>query len=758
MIDIHLSSLNRSAGQIQPDLPGVFASTPPRRTARGRDRDTLIILLNPVGSDDALSANRIADLLNAAADRFYKSSGSITSALSEAADYLNSYFTDINKNLYPNKAACTAGLNILVIRGDLFFSACAGSSSCLISRAGGVEHFGLDVNPQPGLGVGRSVQLRFGQSTLHPGDLILFAPGLPDGWNETTLPQTTALGFEEMYKLLVREGGSDVTAGIIRIAPGKGQLIRHRMSLAPAQPTPPLDTTATLARAGMPQSTRTTSPGSVAPQSIVDGDNLKPTKEKNSIARRTLAITAGIKTSWEKYNSHRPAWMKKAGVKAANAWVEGEPQRKKAASGLHLFLARMLPGITEKSPAIPQSTMLFAAIAIPVVVVAVGITIYLRSGRGEQHVINLQVAQYYAGLATKEKTRELQTEYWSQANDWLNKAESYGKTDDSNQLRAQVSAALDSLEGVSRLAMVPALSSSIPKTSRISRVVTRDQDVYLLDAPTGRVSRVTKKNSETYQVDFGFTCGPGGFIGKIVDIATLPPNNIQVQPGISGGAAIIGVDENGNAVYCAPKANPTSRPLPRPKVNWSHIKAITINDGVLYVLDTGTGRVWRYRSGEKDRSYEFSQSPSQFFDLAAQNNGGDYVDLSVSTDDLFLLLKNNQMVHCVYSRVDFKESTCTNPAVYEDMRSGSPQALPLNGLGFSQLAFTELPDSALHILDKNSPALYKFGVQLNLYRVMNIEPAIGYDLPGSKPTAFTVSPEQVVFLVYGDKLYYARMP
>ncbi len=758
MIDIHLSSLNRSAGQIQPDLPGLFASTPPRRTARGRDRDALVILLNPVGSDDALSANRIADLLNAAAERFYKSSGSITSALSEAADYLNSYFMDINKNLYPNKAACTAGLNIIVIRGDLFFTACAGSSSCLISRTGGVERFCAEGNPQPGLGVGRSIQLRFGQSTLLPGELILFASLLPEGWNETTLPQTSALGFEEMYKFLVREGGQDVTAGIIRITPGKGQLVRHRMSLAPSQPVAAVVTTASLPGTSMPQPARTTPPGGVSPRPVISGDIPKPIKETKSITARMLAITAGIKASWENFNGRRPAWMKKAGVKAANVWVEGEPQRKKAASGFRLFLARMLPGITEKSPAIPQSTMLFAAIAIPIVVVAVGITIYLRSGRGEQHVINFEVAQYYAGLASKEKTRELQTEYWSQANDWLKKAESYGKTDESNQLRAQVFAALDSLQGVSRLAMVPALSSSIPKTSRISRVVTRDQDVYLLDAPTGRVSRVTKRNSETYQVDFGFTCGPGGFIGKIVDIATLPPNNIQVQPGISGGAALIGVDENGNAVYCAPKANPTSRPLPRPKVNWSRIKAITINDGVLYVLDTGTGRVWRYRSGEKDRSYEYSQSPSQFFDLAAQNNGGDYIDLAVSTDDLFLLLKNNQMVHCVYSRVDYKESTCTNPAVYEDMRSGSPQPLPLNGLGFSQMSFTELPDSALHILDRNSPALYKFGVQLNLYRVLNIEPAQGYDLPSSKATAFTVSPEQVVFLVYGDELYYARMP
>jgi hypothetical protein len=751
MIDIHLSSLNRTAGQILPDLPGLFATTPPRRTARGRDRDFLVILLSPIGSDDALSANRISDLLSTAAEKFYKSAGSITSALSEAADFLNNYFTEINKNLYPNKVPCTAGLNLLVIRGDLFFSASAGSSDCLICRSGSYENLGSETTPQPGLGVGRSVQLRFSQSTLAAGEMILFAPQIPAGWNEASLQSATSLGFEDMYKLLVREGGPDVAAGIIRIAPGKGQLIRHRMSAAPVQQ--PVVTAAFAA-----------SPGTVppvfkpnAPQPLTDAGGTAKVK-KSTGGFRLAAIFTGIKTSWQKFSSRRPTWMKTAGVKAASVWVEGEPKRQKAFSTFRLFLARMLPGITEKSPVIPQSTMLFAAIAIPIVVVAVGITIYLRSGRGEQHVINLQVAQYYAGLASKEKTRELQTEYWSQADDWLKKAESYGKTDESNLLHTQVAAALDSLQGVSRLAMVPALSSSIPKTSKITRVVTRDQDAYLLDAPTGRVSRVTRKNSETYQVDFDFNCGPGGFIGKLVDIAALPPNNIQVQPGISGGASIIGVDEYGNAVYCAPKANPTSKALPRPKVNWSHIKAITLNDGVLYVLDTGTGRVWRYRSGEKDRAYEYSQSPSQFFDLAAQNNGGDYVDLAVSTDDLFLLLKNNQMVHCVYSRVDWKESTCTNPAIYEDMRSGSPQALPLNGLSFSQLAFTELPDSALHILDNNSPSIYKFGVQLNLYRILNIDAAQGYDLPHSKPTAFTVSPEQVVFLVYGDELFYARMP
>ncbi len=76
---------------------------------------------------------------------------------------------------------------------------------------------------------------------------------------------------------------------------------------------------------------------------------------------------------------------------------------------------------------------------------------------------------------------------------------------------------------------------------------------------------MTRRNSETYQVDFAFTCGPGGFIGKLVDIAALPPNNIQVQPGVSGGASIIGVDEYGNAVYCAPKPTLPPNRFPDPR-------------------------------------------------------------------------------------------------------------------------------------------------------------------------------------------------
>ena len=762
MIDIHLSSLNRSAGQIKPDLPGLFAATPPRHSARGRDRDTLIILLSPKGTDEALSANRITDLLNAASSKFYKSAGSITSALSEVGEFLNSHILDINKNLNPQQVPCTASLNILVIRGELFFSAYTGTASSLLVRTDLVETLGEESSIKAGLGVSRAVQLRFAQATVQPGDLILFASVIPEGWREDFLRGTSQLSFEDLYKQLVHEGGADAVAGIIRILSGKGELIRHRMSVAPlqpaTQPAPPPQQTSTYS------SPQTSPPAAAYTSNSISGDggipvaDTKSSENESKPGWKKAGILAGIKATWSQITSRRPAWIKTAGVKAATAWVDGEPQRQKASSGFRLFLARMLPGITENAPVIPQSTMLFAAIAIPIVVVAVGITIYLRSGRGEQQVVNLEVAQYYVGLASKEKTRELQEEYWTQANEWLEKAESYGATDESRQLHQQIAAALDSLLGVSRLSMIPALSSSIPRTSKIKRVVSRDQDVYLLDGPSGRVSRVTRKNSETYQIDFDFTCGPGGYIGKLVDIATLPPNNIQVQPGISGGASIIAVDEFGNAVYCAPKAHPTSKPLPRPKVNWNHIQAITLNEGVLFVLDSGTGRVWRYRSGEKDRPFEYSQSPSQFFDLAVQNSSGDYIDLAVSTDDLFLLMNNNQMVHCIYSRVDFKESTCKNPAAYEDMRSGSPQALPLNGLDFSQLAFTELPDSALHILDRNSPALYKFGVQLNLYRILNIEPAPGYDLPRSEPSAFTVSAEQVVFLVFDDELFYARVP
>lgn len=769
MLDLHITPLNCLSGQVKSELPGVFSSTPPKRCSRGRDRDTLVMLLSP-NLSAGLSTPHLLEILSQAASRFYSTPGTITSALNEAANYINEFLLDLNLKNTREGFQVSASISMLVLRGDVLFLAQSGSTQALVTDGRQLHRYGEDSAKELPLGISRNSNLRFHQTEINKSSLILLTPQLPQGWTQSRILEIAHLPIPDQNSTLYSLAGTEIQALIISLTEGKGQVLRHRLNGLPADsinkaaesdrlipnppPNAPLAPQNPLSQASIPI------PSGGSNQSLGGNQDsepipvVAPASPDNQKTKSIPKFFEGLKSKYIK----TPAWFISAREKFAGFWIASADKRHRLIAAIKTWFIRMLPGAGDDSPKLPRSALYFIAIAIPIIVVAISITIYLRSGRGEQHVINLQVAQYYAGVASGEKSRELQHDYWTQADEWLDKAESYGETAESRDLRRQIQAALDSLEGVSRLTLVPALPSELPRTTSIKRIAVRDQDVYLLDDKSGNVIRLTRRNSSNYEIDFTFVCGPGGYIGKIVDIAALPPNNIQVQPGVKGEAKLIGVDEYGNAVYCAPGANPTSKTLGRPRVNWDRIQAINLSQSVLYVLDGGNNQVWRYRSGEKDREFEFSQAPGEFFDASQLTTASKYVDLAVNVDNLFLLHEDSQMTHCIYSRVDWKESECENPAIYQDMRSGSPVTFATNGLTYGQLSFAELPDSALYILEENQPAVYKYGMQLNLYRIINIQMAEGYSFPKEGVTAFTVSTDQIVFIAFGQELFYARIP
>lgn len=726
------------------------------------------MLLSP-SVNSGLSTPHLLEILSQAASKFYATPGTISSALSEAVNFLNDFLLNLNLKNTREGFQINAVLTMCVFRGDLLFIAQVGSAQALVFDEAQFHQYGEDASRESPLGISRNTNIRFHQTNLGFQPLVILTPKAPEGWNHSALKEIPKLPLPDQNNTLYHLAGAEIQALVISLAEGKGQILRHRLNGLPQNSTGSTSSPSS-SESGNASNTAPVQPATIdsevkvlVSQFTLNADSssvTKPDQVESSSEIRTKAKFS-LKALWEKIRPHPvklPGWLTTLRDKIISLWTTSTDQRRRIFETIKTWLIRMLPGASDESPKLPRSALYFIAIAIPIVVVAISITIYLRSGRGEQHVINLQVAQYYAGVAAGEKSRELQHDYWTQADEWLVKAESYGDTPESKDLRKQIQAALDSLEGVSRLTLVPALPSALPRTTSIKRIAARDQDVYLLDEKSGNVVRLTRNKSNNYEIDFTFICGPGGYIGKIVDIAALPPNNIQVQPGVKGEAKVIGVDEFGNTVYCAPGANPTSKPLARPKVNWDRIQAINLNQGILYVLDSGTNRVWRYRSGEDDRDYEFSQAPGEFFDASQLTTPSRYVDLAINVDNLFLLHEDSQMTHCTYSRVDWKESECENPAIYQDMRSGSPITFATNGLRYGQLSFAELPDSALYILEENQPAVYKYGMQLNLYRIINIQMAEGYAFPKGDVTAFTVSMDQIVFIAFEKELFYARIP
>jgi hypothetical protein len=79
------------------------------------------------------------------------------------------------------------------------------------------------------------------------------------------------------------------------------------------------------------------------------------------------------------------------------------------------------------------------------------------------------------------------------------------------------------------------------------------------------------------------------------------------------------------------------------------------------------------------------------------------------------------------------------------------------GVNFTRLQTSLPPDPSLYILDNNSPAIYRFSLQLNLDRLL--KPALdnGTEIPPKPASAFAVSPSQIVFIAYRDKVFYAPL-
>ena len=91
--DLTLLPLYRVKGQEWPQLPGLLATAPPKRSARGRENDSLVVYLTLTGNSPVSTSeyNQIAARM---AERFYQTPGALTSALRASTDAINQFLLE----------------------------------------------------------------------------------------------------------------------------------------------------------------------------------------------------------------------------------------------------------------------------------------------------------------------------------------------------------------------------------------------------------------------------------------------------------------------------------------------------------------------------------------------------------------------------------------------------------------------------------------------------------------------------------------
>ena len=198
---------------------------------------------------------------------------------------------------------------------------------------------------------------------------------------------------------------------------------------------------------------------------------------------------------------------------------------------------------------------------------------------------------------------------------------------------------------------------------QITRIVPNVNDMYLLDSNQGRILRIFRSGQTTYELDPAFACGPGKYatvvVGKLIDIAPLPPNNIAK-------AAVMGMDSNGNVLYCGPNNPPSVFQLEAPDMNWGKPSRVVYFQDILYVLDTQTNQVYRYLVTDG----KFTGKPRLYFDDRIPHLS-DVIDIGVDQEYLYLLHADGSMTTCNETGI---KTTCEDPAAYGDSRVGRDPA------------------------------------------------------------------------------------
>jgi len=229
LFDLTIYPLYLNAGREQHDLPGLLVMAAPRKTARMRAQDHLLLSMRllPISGSGGVnfSPSQHQEMLHRLADTYFTTAGSVTAGLRAVAVRLNDFL--LNRNLKAGQTGQTLGiLNLAAVHGGSVIVAHAGTTHTFILSKTQVEHYddsgAARVASARGLGLAKQPMLRFYQSTLESGDLLVACAEPPSSWNARSLANSPQLSLETLRRRLLSDSSGDLQAAVVRFQAGKG--------------------------------------------------------------------------------------------------------------------------------------------------------------------------------------------------------------------------------------------------------------------------------------------------------------------------------------------------------------------------------------------------------------------------------------------------------------------------------------------------------------------------------------------------------
>ena len=778
--NLHYYSLNILKGEEQGILSGGLAAAAPRLANRLRKDDLIAMLLSIRGNKDA-DEQEIQKITRQLAQVFFQTMGSVTRAMSAVGQEINRILMDYNLDAAHEGEQLEGMLNLAVIhKGSLFICHC-GPTQTYVLHADSVDIFGQDLEVKT-IGSNRTVQVQFYQAVLHPGNILVFSPNPPYSWSAANLSGSSYLSIEQVRRRLLNQAGDELQAVVVKVNPGQGRVQIGEWGIQAAEKEKQTQSEELQPLADSPRDELRPNGiqtavvenefqnGSVfdlsrrqveEPNTELQNEPARFSQEEG-LLKPTIEGDEVIPIQLGKTEQATPGLVKKAerggpiqysglNQSISQYWQKLEKIISNMRDSLHVLRKKIFPK-TENWQFLTPATKAFLLLIIPLVLIAVSLTIYSRSGKEEQFNSYFDLAQQYQTLAGMTTEPFQQYDYWKKALENVAKAEEYGSSTLSSNLRMQAQNTIDSMDLTKRLDFRPALTQKLPDSVKITKVTASGSDVYLLDKTSGSILRIAFNTKGYYELDSNFKCTPGpsglNTIGPLIDLVALPSNQPE-------NYKVMGMDADGNLLYCVPEGTPSSQRVPSPMGGWGKIAGFALDQSTLYILDSGKNKVWIFRGS----GINYVVAPAPFFDESVPDLGG-AIDLAVDQEESYILNADGHMITCQYGEnKELKKTACKDPTPYTDDRLGREKS-PWIFLDshFIAMQATHLPNSAIYILDDGNRAVFQLSYQLNLEATLKIMPSRNYPIPTQAPTAFAVSTSQSIFLAFSNQLYFATLP
>jgi hypothetical protein len=796
-------------------MPGLLAVNPPRKTARGREQNSLIVYLTLSGNTP-FSPAEITKLANDAVNSFYQSSGSLTAAMRNAANDINT------KLLERNLSTASLGQHILgllvlaVIRENQCTLLLSGPTHAVWVTDVGSRHVHDPALSGKGLGSGQSISAYLSQVELRPQGLLVLCKTFPKDWEADLLNERPPASLDASYRKLTFTKG-DLNAVLIQTQSGHGMITLLRPELSPARPAqlvvapippeaaapqgmdqpkseehegvtsveqPPiteeqLDTLADFAAHMVQPSAYAIPPqpeGAIPlpkreeakpngargfPASIPRAQPVESTVqpepnieiEKESVVEEIAESSSPLRPKRRLFKPGTGAAATRQAAKIAVGGIKiGRSVSERFRALLQKFLPRLLPGTEPNKPLVlPTYILVFIAIFIPVAVSIVSWFIYDAYGLSERSRQLYESAAIERDRAVSETDPARQRDDWQRVLGYLDEAP-HKYRNDTEEVKALRSEAQSKLD-------------SLMGVIRLEFVPAFPNGL----GGSTQISRMAASESDLYMLNAEDSRVLHAiFTGRSLNL----DNAFQCQPGKYGGyqvgplvdilalpkvnavgGTVLGTDAEGNLLYCAPDQVPQAIKLPDlPNTNWKRITAFALDSDNLYVLDAESRAVWVFRG--KDSS--FTDTPYFYFGNEIPNSIDSAIDMVVSSDDLYMLHTDGHLSHCTFSRISEVPTRCQDPAPRVDNYPAHRDIDIFKQAHFTQMAITNPPNSVLLLLDSDGQTVFRFSPRsFELQNQIKSYAGDGDPFQSGPAGALAVSPNYVLYLAIGDQVYFA---